>query len=368
MFSQEQLQELLSYEANGHQIVSLYLDTDSGKNSKDAIKLTARGLLREAAPEHEANTKTIEQFLNHGYDWSQPGLAIFASRDGDFFRAYPAAVSFRNRIRFGHKPYVKPLAHLLDHYAHYGVILVDRVGARFFEYHLGNLKATEGTAGEDVHKVKQGQGSTAVGMRGGMGGGRHEEEVAQRNLRDSAAAAGDFFSRRPIRRLFLGGTSETVAQFSDLLPKKLQSCLTGSFAIDMTAAEHEVRSESLTQLTAANTVREQKLVEKMLATAKIPEGTAVIGLDDTLQAISNKRVETLIISDGYHTPGYVHEDSGYVVANLALSPLSDRELTAVADVVDAAVAQTLNQGGRIEVINDSPGLEGAGRIGALLRY
>ena len=245
------------------------------------------------------------------------------------------------------------------------------MGARFFEYHLGELQVTEGFLGEDVRKLKKGSGSSAVGMRGGargvQGGSRHEEEVAQRNMRDAANAAAYFFESKPIRRLFLGGTAENVAQFREMLSKQLQSRIAGSFAIDMTAGEHEVRKQTLKLLQEANQERENRLVRTMITT-QAKGGSATIGLDDTLQAISDKRVQTLIISDGLRIPGYVQEESGFVVANLALSPLSDTELLEVADVVDSAVAYTIAQGGSVEVIADNPDLEAAGRIGALLRY
>ena len=95
---------------------------------------------------------------------------------------------------------------------------------------------------------------------------------------------------------------------------------------------------------------------------------AVTGLDGTLQAISDKRVDTLIISDGYRTPGYFDEPSGYVVANLTRSPLAEADLSEAADVIETAVAQTVAQGGHVEVIAENPFLEEAGRIGAILRY
>jgi len=367
MFNQAQLQELLSYEANGHQVVSVYVGTDSGKETKDTIKLQVRGMLKNAQLTEENNAAEIERFLDHSFDWKHPGLAIFCSKGGDFFRTYPVAIPFRNRVRVGHKPYVKPLAHLLDFYAHYGVILIDRIGARVLEYHLGELQSAEGTIGEDVRKIKQGRGSSAVGMRGGVGGARHEDEVVQRNLRDAANFANQFFANKPIRRLFIGGTSETVAQFRDLLSKQLQSCLANTFSIDMTAAEHEIRYQTLRLLSDANNARELKLVDDLLKTVA-KGGHAVVGLDETLQAICDKRIETLIISDGYNKPGYIDEDSGFIVANLAKSPLSDRELTAVNDVVDAAVAQTMSLGGHVEVITGNPALDGAGRIGAMLRF
>lgn len=367
MITQDQLQELLSYESNNGPVISLYLDSDTSQETQETIKLQVKGMIREANVNQGADSTAIEQYLDLSYDWDSPGLALFSSKDGAFFKAFPTAVSFRNRIRVGHMPYVKPLAHLLDFYAHYGVIVVDKVGAKFFEYHLGELQASEGVMGEEVHKLKQGRGSSTVGMRGGVGGGRHEEEVMQRNLRDTAEAASQFFQNKPIRRLFIGGTSETVAGFRELLPKQLQSCIAGTFAIDMNAGEHEVRQHSLALLQKANAEREKNLVSQLITT-QAKGGTAVIGLDETLQAVSEKRVQTLIIGDGYRCPGYVDEASGFVVANLAKSPMSDEELTAVDDVVDTACAVTMNNGGHVEVIRDSQELVDAGNIGALLRY
>jgi len=367
MFTQELLQELVAYNPNQGNILSLYLDTDSTQQSIDTIKLQAKGLLKEVQANHSQETSAIEHYLDHNFDWSKPGLALFSAANGKFFRAYPTAVSFRNRLRVGQKPYLKPLAHFFDYYAHYGVVLVDRLGARFFEFHLGELQDTAGFMGEDVRKLKKGSGSSAVGMRGGQGGGRHENEVVQRNLRETAQAADDFFLDKQVRRLFLCGTPETVAQFRSSLSKQLQSCIAATCAMDMNANEHEVRERSLKMLHQSNEEREKKLVADLL-NASAAGGNVTLGLDDTLQAICDKRVQLLVLSDGYRTPGFTQEESGYVVANLAKSPLSDKELTAVSDVIDAAVTFTLAQGGHIEVISDHPGLEEAGRIGAMLRY
>ena len=371
MFTQDQLQDLLKADVNEAGVVSVYLDTDCSQQTAETIRMQVRGMLRELNGSYEKEADTIERYLDHSYDWSKPGLAMFSADDGDYFRAFPVAVAFRNRLRVGSKPYVKPLAHLLDYYAYYGVILVDRVGARFFEYHLGELQNSDGSIGEDVRHLKKGSGSSAVGTRGGargaQGGSRHEDEVVQRNMRDAAAEAGRFFADKPIRRLFLGGTAENVAQYREMLSKQLQSRIAGTFAIDMTAGEHEVREQTLAMLRDYNAERENKLVESMIA-ADARGANAAVGLDDTLQAISDKRVETLIISDGLRVPGYVEDGSGFVVANLARSPLSDQELQEVPDVIDSAVAYTMAQGGHVEVISDNPDLESVGRIGAILRY
>ena len=367
MFTQENLDELLAFEPRNAEVISLYLNGDPAANPPETIKLQVRGLLKEAGQNHAEDVERIEQHFELGHDWGKPGVAVFSCAERDFFRAYQVAVPFRNRVRCGAKPYVKPLLHFTKYYGHYGVVLVDRVGARFFEFHLGELQETGGTMGEDVRKLKHGQGSSATGMRGGAGSSRSEDEAAHRNMRDAAEAATRFFNRRQIRRLFLGGTAENVAVFRELLPKQLQSCIAGTFAMDMDANELEVKEHSLELLHELNAEREQRLVEQMLANTASGSG-AVTGLSPTLRMISEGRVDTLIISDGYRAPGYRHASSGYLSQDVDEAMFGDSDFESLVDVVDAAVNRTVEQGGRVEVISGNPHLESAGRIGAILRY
>jgi len=373
MFGQQDVQELLAFEAGEGKVTSLYLDTDLTKQTSETIKLQTRALLKECEVSKE-DADAIEAYLDLSYEWNQPGLAVFSCQQSDFFRAYPSNVAFRNRLRLGKTPHVKPLTHLLDHYAHYGVIVVDRIGDRFFEYHLGELRDSAGTMCDEIRKLKVGGGSSrggsstsATGQRGGQGG-RHEEEVALRNMRDSAAVAQRFFDNKPIRRLFLGGTSENVAQFREQLARKYQSRLAGTFPIDMTAGEHEIRERSLQLLKEVNARREQKLVQQLITTAA-KGGNGVVGLPATLRAVSEGRVQTLIISDGYRRPGYTHPETNYLTAfiNEAVS-FDPASLAKVDDIVDLAVSRTMEQGGHVELVADSEELENAGQIGALLRY
>jgi peptide chain release factor subunit 1 len=368
MFTQDDLQELLAFDGGDVEVVSLYLNTDTVQTPRDMIKLQARALLRELQPEQAQDIAAIENYFDLAHDWSRPGLALFSCAQHEFFRAYPTAVAFRNRIRTGRKPYVKPLAHLLDHYAHYGVIAVDRVGARFFEFHLGELQASGGTMGEEVRKVKHGGGSSTTGVRGGQSGARAEDEAVQRNMRETAVAATQFFSDKDIRRLFLAGTTETVSQFRELLPKRLQSCIAGTFPLEMTAPEQEVRARSLALLHEANNEREKRLVNSLITMAAKADH-AVVGLDNTLRALGDGRVQSLILSDGYRAPGYLNTTAGYMVARQEEGIAgSGEELTPLDDVIEMAVTRTLEQGGHVEVISDNAELERAGRIGALLRY
>jgi peptide subunit release factor 1 (eRF1) len=373
MITQEELQELIGFDGGESQVVSVYLNTDAGEQSSETIKLQARSLLKEAAGNFHKDVEKIEAYLDLSFDWTKPGLALFSCADKGFFRSFPTAVSYRNRVRISPKPHVKPLAHLVEYYANYGVIVVDRIGARFFEYHLAELQDKDGIMGEDIHKSKQGADSgrgggsaSATGSRGGQD--RHEEEAIQRNLRETAEAAGRFFAGKSIRRLFIGGTAENVAQFREHLTKQLQSRIAGTFAIDMTAGEHEVRKQSIKLMQEANARREDTLVQNMITSAA--KGiNATIGLDSTLQAVGEGRVQTLIISDGYRIPGFVHDGSPNLTANEGVGlPYGEGHWLKVNDVIEAAVQRTMEQGGQIEIVSENAQLEEAGQIGALLRY
>jgi peptide subunit release factor 1 (eRF1) len=373
MITQEDLQELLAFDAEGSQVLSLYLDADTSQQTSETVKLQVRAMLKEIEGIGD-DAASIERYLDFSHDWGIPGLAIFSCAPCDFFRAYPSAISFQNRIRTGRRPYIKPLSHLLDYYAYYGVIVIDRVGARFFEYHLGELQKVAGTLGEDVRKQKLGGGSargggttTATGQRGGQGG-RHEEEVASRNMREAADAALKFFANRPIRRLFVGGTTENVAQFKEYLSKQLLSRIAGTFTVDSNAGEHEIHDLALDLLRQANAEREQRVVSNLITTAA-KGGSAVTGLDSTLRSLGEGRVQTLVVSDGFRVPGFYDANSNFLSAyETDPSPYGDRELVAIDDVIEEAVLNTFEQGGTVEVIRDNPDLEKVGQIGALLRY
>lgn len=367
MITQNDLQTLIAFDATPYLVYSAYVDVDMRHETLDAVKLRIRSMLKENDTMPSRDQEAIEHYLDLEFDWMKPGIAIFTCAARDYFDVFPVNVAFRNRLRVGPRPYVKPLAHYLDYYAHYGVILVDKLGARLFEFHLGDLQRYESALGEDVRKLKRGSGSTTAGMRGGNPGARHETEVVSRNLREMAQISAEFFADSRIRRLFIGGSMEAVTQFRDYLPKQLQSCVAGTFAMDMTANDAEVRDLTLEMLKASNDEREHRLVEQMVTTAA-KGGAATAGLEETLKAVREGRVDTLIVSDGYRAPGYYHTESGFVTSSLAFSPYPSDAIASVDDVVDVAVARTVEQGGQLEVISNHPDLEDVERIGALLRY
>ncbi len=94
-----------------------------------------------------------------------------------------------------------------------------------------------------------------------------------------------------------------------------------------------------------------------------------MGLPDTLRTVSEGRVQTLVISDGFRRPGYMDPDTNYLTVFVNETTSYDTSsMIEVDDIVDMAVSRTMEQGGHVELVADNEQLENAGQIGALLRY
>lgn len=366
MLTQDEMRELLSYTSESP-MLSVYLNTDPAMGNAEAYKLRLRTMLKNI--ELTEDTEAILSFVDHEYDWSGRSLAIFSCAADDFFRAYSLVIPTRDRVRTAHAPHVKPLADLLDNYGGYAVALVDKQGARLFYYHMGELLEQEGVMGEAVRRTKRGGASQLTGRRGGTAGQtNYAEEVAERNMKDAAEFAGHFFNEHRVRRIILAGTDDNVSLFRTLLPKTWQSLVVGTFPMSMTASKIEVSEKALEIIKAEDLRRESDLVHKIVtAAAKGREGT--VGLEDTLAAVKDGRVNTLVVEDGYRSAGYQCLSCSYLTTQeLAVCPFCGGDFDTINDVVDFAVNEVMKTGGDVEIVRDVPALEQAGRIAAQLRY
>jgi peptide subunit release factor 1 (eRF1) len=309
------------------------------------------------------------RYFDHTHDWSGRSVAIFSCATEDFLRAFPLAVPVRSRVRISDRPFVKPLADLLDAYGGYGVALVDKQGARLFHFHLGHLREQEGVVGETIRHTKRGGGSQAAGRKGGVAGQTdYVEELADRNMKDAVDFAVHFFSDKKIRRIAIGGTEENVALFRSLLPKAWKSLVVGSFPINLNATHPEVLDRAMKIGAEAEHQREMHLLETVVTGAAKGRG-GVVGLEDTLGAIREGRVQSLIIRDGFRAPGYRCMSCGHLSSlPMGNCPFCDGETEQIPDAVETAVRQVMATGGEVEVLRNGQTVKGFEQIGALLRY
>lgn len=366
MFTEVDLQELLKYQAK-YPLVSVYLNTDPVLGNADTHKMQLRAMLKEI--ESQEDIDVILRYFDHQHDWTGRSVAVFSCAVEHYFKAYPIAVALRSRVRVSDRPYFKPLADLLDSYGGYGVVLVDKQDARFFYFHLGQLQEQMGMEGVEVRRTKRGGGSQAQGRRGGTAGQTdHIDEIADRNIKEMVELTTRFFLEKNVRRILIGGTDDNVALFRSQLPKAWQSLVVGSFPISKFANQTEIMAKAMEIGKQAERRRESQLARSVVTGAAKGHG-GVIHLENTLFAIHEGRVHTLLIRDGFRAPGHQCTSCGYLTSlPMESCPFCGGEAKEIPDAVELAVRKIMQSSGEVEVLQNDHIIEGFDQIGGLLRY
>jgi len=366
MLTENDLNELLEFQSQAP-VLSVYLNTDPADGNAEVHKLRLRSMLKEV--DLQEDVAVVERYFDHEFDWSGRSVALFSCAQAGFLRVYPLAVAVRSRVRVSDRPHVKPLADVLDAYGGYGVALVDKQGARLFYFHLGELREQDGVLGEAVRHTKRGGGSQSPGRRGGAAGQtNYVEEVAERNIKDAADFSAHFFSENNVRRIVIGGTDDNLAVFRAHLPKAWQSLVVGTFAMSMTASHSDVLARAMQIGREAEHKREARLVEAVVTGAAKGRG-GVVQLEETLNAVHQGRVQTLLIQDGLRAQGRRCKSCGYITTQAdGACPFCGGSFGVIPDAVELVVRRVMQSGGEVEVLHDNPTLTQHGGIGALLRY
>src|SRR5512146_1142815 len=132
MLSENDLRELLDFNSESP-VLSVYMSTEPSEGNADTHIRRLRSMLKEINLTQDV--QAMERYIANEYNWAGRGFAGFSCSPKNFFRAYPLAVPVRNLIHISDRPSVKPLASLLDNFGGYGVVLVDKQGARLFFFH-----------------------------------------------------------------------------------------------------------------------------------------------------------------------------------------------------------------------------------------
>ena len=364
MLSEPKLHALLNYTAT-HPVLSVYLNTDPSLGNASAHQLQLRSMLKGLPL--QLDVEAVLGFFSQEYDWASRSVAVFSCVPEKYFQAIPLAIPVRNLVHVGNRPSIRRLADLLDNYGGYGVVLVDKQGVRLFSFHLGALHEQEGLFGENVRRTKLGGASSFTGRRGGpMRHPNTQAQIVERNMKEAVGYSVEFFAQNHIRRILVGGTTENVSLFRSHLPKNWQSLIMGEFSMELTASHADVLSKAMQSGREFELRAEQRLVDDLVTGAAKNRG-AVTGLADTLEAVNQNRVLTLVVSEGFQTSGYFCTGCKTLSAVRECRSCGGKS-EPVTDVVELAVSTVLRQGGEVEVVYQSPDLEKKGHIGGFVRY
>lgn len=371
--TEDDIRSLASFKGEDAPVTSVYLDVDGGRHVRfqDVVR-SAEAMLREALQKHQhpsvaADVARVQDLVRGGLDRSKTrGLAVFSCSAHDFWHVVELPVSVRDQVVVNHSPSVRQLETVVDEYERFGLLLADKQRARMFIYELGEVVESTELLDMLPRREDEGHSSDRVSRRD------HSQDrtsvLVHQHLRNAADAAFRMFQDRGFERLIIGGPEEIAKELRSLLHPYLQERVEAECRnISVTASVDEIRAAAHAVEADIERRKEAELVAR-LRDAVGAGRRGVAGLESTLQALVEKRVDTLLVSHGYTHPGWRCRSCGHICKVGRICPVCQTEMHAVDDVVEEMVEAALAQSCDVEICVGNADLDVLGSVGALLRY
>jgi peptide chain release factor subunit 1 len=371
---------------NGGKVLSVYVDLEPSEFATPPARATAitsvldeaeRELRDAPALEHEARVglktglERVRTFLEQEFDASGArGVALFCDSGQDLFEALKLPVGVGHRAVIDDAPFVEPLAGL-DASSRFLVVLCNRRAGRVL---LGSADRMREVARieSNVHGQHR---------QGGWSQPRYERSVdneAMHHIRRVGEFVKRRFGQRALDGVLLGAPEETVSRLKDELPSAMRDRVVGRIEVDVeTASPEDVLRAASEVMQRIHREREDEALARLHEGLSGGPRPAAARLVDVLEALNERRVETLIIAAGTKAHGRECPQCGWLGAAGDECPADGTPTIAHEDIIGPAVQRALLQSAdvrflRSRVPDGEPAVAGPldmyGGIGAVLRF
>lgn len=370
VLSEASIRELAAFRSSDPPVVSCYLDVDGRRQVRaKEYRLALESMTKRAAADHAGHdlTPDLDRLIAHvgkGIDrHGVRGLAMFSCASKGLWEVVPLPVPVASRIAVNQSPVVGPLEAIVHELEPLAVLLVDRQRARMFRLHFGEViersNLFEALPRDYDRRDDAGRGSREREQH-------HVDELAMQHLRHAADAVFHQFQDSGFGHLTIGATDDVYAAIENLLHPYLRERLAPRLHVPVSAPETEIVRAAIEVEREVERRREAALVSRLRdAIGSSKKGVA--GLAAVLPALAERRVSTLLVSNGFAEAGWQCE-CGALALKGPRCPVDGRDMERTADVVSDAVDAALLEGARVEMCENNADLDVLGRIGALLRY
>jgi peptide chain release factor subunit 1 len=180
---------------------------------------------------------------------------------------------------------------------------------------------------------------------------RNIQEQVDDHLRRVAAVVGDIRRTGAVDCLLVAAPAELRAQLESRLGDQVRRTMCGWVDVDV---EHASVADVCAATALAMKTWDDDQLDRTLARLQQNAGRrerAVIGLEDALQALAERRVETLVVNDGLSHPGLVCPHGDWLATDGGVCPTHGSRLQPCADVVELAIEHAVRQDARITIVD-----------------
>jgi hypothetical protein len=368
--------------------LSLYLDARpdaQGKRHLDVFLDKEAKVTRPRVSAVRGDLLEYDRLIDRVRDYVQTadldgvlGIAVFAEilpvraetgGEKPFFVAFRLKVRVESRLILGRGPDLGPIIRALGRYAHYVAVRLDADDARILSVYLSRVVRAEKDRPKRGEETFQGRLRSQPGGWSQMRAQRKKEEHAQRWFRGLAERVVEIVTRENPEGIVLLGQDVNLAPFRAELPKSVLAKVIGTDTIEPHASDAAIvaKVEPIVEATreAAREPRVDELHDRVHR-----DHYAVGGVERTLEALQEGKVERLIVSRRFDAKGGRCERCGFLVgAGHAACPYCGGPLAEV-PVLQYLVEKAEDQRAAVELVDEpdpklDDELEG---VGALLRF
>jgi peptide subunit release factor 1 (eRF1) len=329
---------------------------------KEAID--ANGITHDEAKALREDLQKATDFFNNGsFDAKGAhGLAVYLAGPAGLFDVIKLPRPVATNVVVDDSPFIEPIADLGSR-TRWMVVLVSSRNGRILRGTADSLREVD-QHWDDVH----GRHS-----QGGWSQARYQRSVQEEkkdHLRATADVVFEYHKRAPVDRLLVGCTEEIFPAVKGALHSYLSERLVGRFDVDVeNASTEDVFKLASKQMEEFEQSAEHDLIAR-LREGVGSGGRAVAGLDETLGALNERRVEKLVVNHGFVAAGAVCPQDGTLYpAGTATCPADGTKTDQRDDVIESAIELALAQSAHVRVVRyHGIEIEALGQIGAILRF
>jgi hypothetical protein len=377
--AQDPVRRLLEHRT-GHPIISVYLDLDPDRfATPPARSAQIRSLMDQAARQldgaadglsHEdlitlrADLKRIDDYLSSREAPFQgaAALGVFCSGKDDLFEVLQLPRPVPGRVVIGRMPYVEPLVWFAQQRS-WLVALVNRRVGRVLGGPVDRLEEHVGFR-DYVHGQHD---------QGGWSQSRYDRSI-EKDTDDHLKRIAEDVNRRwrseRFHRAAVGGPVEIVPRLEAHLSAEVRANLAPSrIEVDLSSVTDTEIRHALAKLVLEDDKQLERDALDRLAAGVGSGGRGVGGPEATLDALNERRVQTLLLEPGFDRPGARCQSCGLLMLSSdGRCPADGGPVEELEHLREAVIEAALAQGAEVMVVRHYPDLGPLQGIGALLRF
>ena len=383
MITREDMRELsqFRFQADEQCAISFYFQptTPSDRSHREEAILArdlVRNALRQVAangndPSTRADLERILALAENLRGKQARAKAVFAYGLETYWREFDLPPDLSGTQLFLNRRFhLKPLAAMLGAQPRLGIVLVDRQRARLFDLRLDELRENELTENVDLFHplTRRGKSDGFAGYDAGHAERRVADDVLH-HFRYAASIVKERTEQGIWEKVIIGCQEKNWYDFESQLHSFVRQRVLGRFSADvLNVTSEQIRERASRVLRESQDCQRRELVREVLSHAR-GHRRGVTGLRRVLRALQMGEVQTIVMGESYHARAVECTSCGYVDSDVVgYCHACGRPTLQMEDVCDAMVPMAIRRDIQLYLIKDSPELDRAGNIGALLRF